>query len=359
MSVPQSVLRALISRRGIAVMLWLGAVIGVVNWIISSAPPEEMRSAQASALGQAQKSTGGNDQRSIVARGRIEPQSRVRIVQSPEKTVIQAVTVKEGDIVTTGTVLAEMSNLPILKAKLDLEERRLDEARQQATQVRAPAKVAALASQRAIVLQREAEAQRTRNDYERAVQLRQNSVVSEQTFETRRSQMVSAARALDEARSTLTALSETRSVDAIVADAKIEVQRASVSYARAEYERSIIKAPINGTILTISARAGETPGDDGVLQMADLGALIVVAEVDEADTPRLAVGQNAMIRSSLISGVIEGKVTRVTPSLFKQKRPTSDIVLGRDARIAEVEISAVGPLPTLVGGEVTVEILAR
>jgi HlyD family secretion protein len=296
--------------------------------------------------------------RSVVARGRIEPRDRVRIVHGGERGVLLTVLVKEGDRIRAGDVLAEINTLPVLNARLELEERRLEEIGLQARQVRAPAKVAALASQRAIISQRAAEVSRLQGEFQRASTLFQNRVVSDSLFESRRAQLESAVHALEEARATLNSLSETRGIDAQVAEARVATQEAAVGHARAERDRAVIRAPIDGTILTIAARAGEMLGDDGLLQMADLDHLVVIAEVDESDMPRVAAGQAAKVRSALIAEQVAGRVSRSSNTLFKQKRPTSDIVLGRDAHIAEVEISPEGPLPPLVGSEVVVEIQA-
>lgn len=295
----------------------------------------------------------------VVARGRIEPLDRMRVIHGHERTVLQSVLVREGDVVRKGDILAELGSAPLLRAKLALEERRLAEMIATAEQVKAPAKTASRAAQEAITRQRQADLQKAEQEFKRTAQLRENNFVPLSRYDDRRSEFDAARYALSESQSTLAALTEVRDVDVVVANTRVATQRAAVDQAHAELDRAIIRAPINGSILAIFSRAGELLADEGLLQMADMTALIAIAEVNEIDIPRVAVGQTAVIRSPLLPSPIEATVTRTSETIFKQKRPTSDVLIGRDARIAEIEIQPKSKLPPLVGAELTVEIRVR
>jgi len=54
---------------------------------------------------------------------------------------------------------------------------------------------------------------------------------------------------------------------------------------------------------------------------------------------------------------IKASVTRLGYEVFRQKRPESDVLVGRDARIVEIELTPETPLPPIVGGEVMVHLL--
>lgn len=295
----------------------------------------------------------------VVARGRIEPRDRVRVIHGYERTVLQAVLVREGDVVRKGDPLAELNSLPLLGAKLVLEERRLSELEATAEQIRTPAKSASRAAQQAVVRQRQAEFGKAELEFARTARLRANDIASASRYDDRRMELESARHALGEAQSTLAALTEFREIDSSVANLRAATQRAAVDQARAERDRAVIRAPIDGTILVIFSRAGELIADDGLLQMADMTALSAIAEVNEIDVPRIAVGQKAVLRSPLLASPIEATVVRTSEAIFKQKRPTSDVLVGRDARIAEVELVPDSTLPRLVGAELTVEIRVR
>jgi len=107
-------------------------------------------------------------------------------------------------------------------------------------------------------------------------------------------------------------------------------------------------------VLSVQSRDGEAIGADGILRMGDLDHLIVVAEVDQGQIAHIANGMEARIEGDMIAQPVTGKVTRIAREVFRQKRPSSDILTGRDAKIVEVEITPQTPLPPVVGGEVIV-----
>jgi len=90
--------------------------------------------------------------------------------------------------------------------------------------------------------------------------------------------------------------------------------------------------------------------------MGDLDHLIVVAEVDQSQIGRVKMGMAATIEGDTILNPVKASVTRIANEVFRQKRPSSDILIGRDARIIEVELTPASPLPAVIGGEVLVRL---
>lgn len=292
--------------------------------------------------------------RKVVSRGRIEPVERVRTIQGPSNAILRKLYVHDGSLVEADALLAETDQRASALASVALEEKRLIEAERALLQVTAPAKRSELEAQQAVIRQRESEWKKLQRDYGRAVTLAAQHVISAEVEETRYSAMQQAEAALRQAESSWRALTETRDVDAMAAAARVDVQKAVLNKARAELDLTQIHAPISGTILMVMVREGEALGNDGLLQMADLSNLEVVAEVDESDIGRASLGQKATISGAVLPLPISGRVTRLSQAVFKQKRPTSDVLIGRDARIVEVEIQPDAPLPAVVGGEVSV-----
>jgi len=159
---------------------------------------------------------------------------------------------------------------------------------------------------------------------------------------------------VEQAENALKALTEVRAVDDAVATAQIAVAKANLGKAEAVVERLQIRAPVSGTVLSVQSRDGEAIGADGILRMGDLDHLIVVAEVDQGQIAHIANGMEARIEGDMIAQPVTGKVTRIAREVFRQKRPSSDILTGRDAKIVEVEITPQTALPPVVGGEVIV-----
>ncbi len=73
--------------------------------------------------------------------------------------------------------------------------------------------------------------------------------------------------------------------------------KAKLELAHAQLERSTLYAPCDGTVLKVHVRPGELVGPMPILEMADLGRMVAVAQVYETDVKRLQVGQRARIES--------------------------------------------------------------
>ena len=74
----------------------------------------------------------------------------------------------------------------------------------------------------------------------------------------------------------------------------LEVNR---KLAAAQFERTEVTAPCNGTILKIYVRQGETIGNKPILQLADLKRMVVVTEVYENEVKYVGLHQKALVTS--------------------------------------------------------------
>lgn len=154
-------------------------------------------------------------------------------------------------------------------------------------------------------------------------------------------------------------MTEVRKIDEEVAAAQVAVAEAALVAARATLDRLVVRAPIAGEIISIAARPGDAIGPDGILRLADLSRLLVVAEVDESQIARVSEGARARIAGVALAEPVDARVTRLGAEVFRQKRTNSDILVGRDARIVEVEVTPEKALPRVLGTEVSVEISPR
>ena len=80
-----------------------------------------------------------------------------------------------------------------------------------------------------------------------------------------------------------------------LAEAQLAAAEAQVARARADAGLSRVRAPIAGTVLRVYARPGDQIGNDGLLDLADLERMDVVADVYETDLPRLRPGAPAEV----------------------------------------------------------------
>jgi HlyD family secretion protein len=298
----------------------------------------------------------------IVARGVIEPLGRVIIVNAPADwpvTVLAKLLVDQGSKVRQGQELALADDYEFRKSDLAVQRHNLAFAEAQLAQVKAGAKSAEIAAQSNVVASRQAQLVQARSQWERGDKLFHSGFYSKQALDNLRADLDEATSGVAQAQDVLESLTEVRKADLNVALAQVAVAKAAVTRAEAALQRQIIRAPISGTVLSIQAREGEAISPDGILRMADLSHLIVVADVDESEVDRVVLGETGKIEGSMLAQPVRASVTRIAHEVFRQKRPTSDILIGRDARIVEVELTPQTPLPLVVGGEVTVRLVPK
>jgi HlyD family secretion protein len=275
---------------------------------------------------------GGRPQRSSVfALGTIEPAGGIVSVASPLVGYrVTTVHVREGEPVTAGQLLFEL-DATHPQAELDLVLSQLEEAEQrQQSEMRLAEQRLAVAEvgfeQARLGGKLELEAQEARvtamvyrkdqaeRDLQRIEQLRQvrESLVSEQQVEQQRVVVEAAAAELRAAELSLQALQQ--SLDFQRTSARLERDSAQIAYdlarqgigldtlkrrlelARIQLRQTEVRAPVDGVVLTLSARQGELVGQFPLLQLADLTSLICLAEIDTADIPLLNPRHPAEVR---------------------------------------------------------------
>lgn len=119
---------------------------------------------------------------------------------------------------------------------------------------------------------------------------------------------------------------------------QIDAARANLVLSEEELVQSRVVAPIDGTILAVHARAGERVGDTGIVEMADLDHLDVVAEIYERDIARVTAGQEAEITIPGIETPITGKVYDIGHMVQKNGLVDTDPLATRDLRVIPVRI---------------------
>ncbi len=120
--------------------------------------------------------------------------------------------------------------------------------------------------------------------------------------------------------------------------------QAGLAAARANLEKTIIRAPISGTINSLSLKVGDYLSANTVAAVvANNGALEVTAYVTDTDAHEIAAGSTASIETS--AGEVKGTVTRVAPAIDPATKKV------------EVRIGIVSGASNLVNGQsVTVSI---
>lgn len=143
---------------------------------------------------------------------------------------------------------------------------------------------------------------------------------------------------IESSRNTLAQIKEIRPQDINKAQNQLDKALASLNRALQEYKDTTIRAPENGQILKINARAGDKVGDDGLLEMADTSNMIVVAEVYQTDLPKISKGQLAKISVDGFNGTLKAQVFQLIPQVKRQSVFAGEPGENMDQRVFEVKL---------------------
>jgi RND family efflux transporter MFP subunit len=241
----------------------------------------------------------------VIAEGRVAAYPGAEVtVGSDVAGTIERLDVVEQDVVHKGDVIATL---------------RADDLR------------AALGEARAHVREAEADIRLYELEVERAQRLFREDVGSKQTWEK-------SERDLDAARARrASAIAEARRLEAVVA-------------------KTVIKAPIDGVVITRMRQRGETiSAGDALMTIADLRRTRVEAEVDEFDASRIRNGADATISAEGYDGKWRGVIEEVPGNVVSRRLKPQDPAKPIDTRVLLVKIALAEGTPLKLGQRVEVE----
>lgn len=283
----------------VAMLVLAGAVkVALAYQTAKPIPPEKIVTAEK-----------GDIARSVVARGKIEPLTKVE-VKSKANGIIKELMVDVGEPVREGQVLAELDKEDLAaqvreaKARCDAEEANLQ---------------AAIASEaKAKIQAANPDLEFARRDYERAKGLFAEKIASAQQLD-------------DADRAYALARNKQELLDATVqsAAAELEQARARVAAAKAALDRAeeflkyaTIRAPIGGIVLTRPTEVGDAVSSilnmgsaaTLIMTLGDVSSVYIKGEVDEADIGKAECGQQVRTKvESFPSESFAGTVKRIAP----------------------------------------------
>lgn len=278
----------------------------------------------------------------VGALGRVEPASRIlRLAAAPsqEGARIERVLVAEGDRVEPGQVLAEFSDAALRDAALRQAEAQLAQAEARLDRTRAAGRPSEIAAQRARIEALRIAEESLRREADRAERLGRAGAGTEATAERARFLANRSRAERAEAEATLETLLRPRPEDLALAEAERAAAEAALVRARAEAALARLRAPIAGTVIRVLARSGERAGSEGVLEIADLTRMDVVADVYETDLPRLRIGATAEVRVPGEVARFAATVREIGWQVRRNTQATTDPVAAVDARTVEVRLA--------------------
>ncbi len=157
-----------------------------------------------------------------------------------------------------------------------------------------------------------------RNTLDRGAVEKRSGVKPEPDISALRSAWLQAQERLRQRRTELRKLEADKDIPLPTAiEGQLTIARNEKSGIDAAIEKLTIRAPINGSVLQVNAKAGELASPSAaqpLVVMGDVSALRVRAEVDERDLGDVKVGQAVTVRALAFAGrEFAGKVSSVAP----------------------------------------------
>jgi HlyD family secretion protein len=236
----------------------------------------------------------------VAGEGTVEPISEDIKLGSEMSGKLKLLNVKQGDIVHKGETLAVLENddfaaeLASAVAGMRAKEAALHKVIDGAL---GPERSEALASERAArAVMNDAQA-----NLERRQELFDAGVTSREELQRFLKEYIVAQQQYQENAEHYSLINSSgREEDIAIAQAELALAKAGINDSQAKYEKTIIRSPIDGTVLRIYHHAGESisfsaNAADPILTVGDTRVLRVRVDIDETDVNKVRMGQKAYV----------------------------------------------------------------
>lgn len=271
----------------------------------------------------------------IAGPGRVEPISEDIQLGTQLGGKLKAVEVLEGDAVRRGQVLAVLDNddysaqLASAAAQVEAKEAALRKVTNGARAQERDEALAGVRQAQAVMANAEADLSRRRELY-------QSGVISREELDHYTREYDVAKQQYQEKSNRHSLLNTApREEDIAFAEADVRLAKANEAEAKARYDKTFIKSPIDGVVLRTHHRVGESvmnsaTAPDPVLTIGDAHLLRVRVDIDETDVNRVRVGQSAYVTADAYGQQkIWGHVVRVGellgPKTVRTDEPTERV----------------------------------
>ena len=237
----------------------------------------------------------------VSAPGEIEPKTHVEISAKVSARITE-LPYEEGDVVICGDSDANPAIPASVLVRLDdkdLQSRLLSaEASYSAQAAQIEVEKARVSSQKSGLIGLDASLKQAQRDLERQKGLLESQDISQAAYDQSKLRFDELVSQYESTKHTLKAAE----LNLKVMEHNLEAAGAGVTQAQEALSYTIIKSPIDGVVTRINNEVGEmviprlgnNPGNV-IMEVADLSTMLLVAQVDEADVGKLAVGQKATV----------------------------------------------------------------
>jgi len=301
----------------------------------------------------------------VMALGRLRPRGDIVTVATPfgaGDARIAQLLVGDGDDVIAGDLLAVLDSMVQYEAALATAQSTLETRQAKLAQTISNV-AAAEAETRANLASARVAASTARASLARARSVFERGLTTQEALDAAQSNDAAASGEVARLTATLSRYDTTpdgEQADIAVARADVAAAEAEVARATRDLELARIRAPRDGRVLEVAAREGEKAPPEGLLQLGDVGQMEAALEVFESMAPRVQVGQDVEINSTVLGEEpLRGKVTRIGALVGRQSVTADDPAANTDARIVEVIVKLDDPSSARAARFVGLEVVGR
>jgi HlyD family secretion protein len=279
----------------------------------------------------------------VAGLGKLLPEGDVVTIAAPfgaGDARVATIAVVEGQSVERGQLLATLDNEKALEAALAAARAAAASREAVLAQVRAATQASRSEAQAALA-RAETSAANAAREFERIDSLRRGGFAADQQFELRRTQRDETAREVERLRATLSRFAGDPDAqpDVLVAARGLDAARADLQRANADMEKAQVRAPIAGTVLSISARPGEKPGSQGIMHLGDLSRIKAEVEVHQSQIGKVAPGAAVTMTADALQAALNGTVSRIGLEIGRQALVDVTPAANTDARVVKVTVA--------------------
>ena len=298
----------------------------------------------------------------VAALGRLEPAGGVLELAIPQSgldapvrnlIVESGMDVRQGDLITTLSTQPQMkAALRRAEAEIVAQEIEIQRVLNTLTQTRIDANASLL-----IATARRAESERVLSRQKR---LQKGASVSLAALEEARTEYDVATAELHQAKAQLARLPEDLSQhpDYLAAMQAHVLAKINRDRAQLDLEETSLRSPINGTVIETVVLPGERPGNDGVVRLADLSAMVVRMEIHQNRIHRIKLGDHVTVQGEALETPLQGKVTAIGLEVLDQGIIGTDPVAANNARVFEVTATLNPPSTAIAARFINLHVLA-
>lgn len=300
----------------------------------------------------------------VAGLGRLIPKGDVVTIALPfgaGDARISEILVRAGDKVIKGDTIAVLDSLAQLQALVETAEANVAVRQATLDQIRDTVR-ASIAEAGASLQRSRAAAEVAQQDFSRTKSLSDRGVVSQAALDQALAVKVQAERDVERDSATLSRYTSDgidAQVDVVVAARNLDSARAELRRIMSDLAKARVIAPMDGTVLDVHVRAGESTGSEGVADIGDIENMTAEVEIFQNQIGQIELGQSVQIVADALQQTLTGIVSEIGLEVGRQTVTADDPAANTDARVVKIIVELDKASSDIAARFTNLEVVAR